>query len=158
VGLVAVAPGLGGFQSTPEEEAYWEQRFAPVQAAIEAGDLERAEDLRLEVWAPLGTDDEAGRRIREIAFDNLHEITQDESGAEELEPPAAARLHEISVPTLVILAGHDPPDMRRVGQMLRDGIPGVRVVTIDDADHVVNLRRPEAFDAAVVPFLAEVAP
>jgi 3-oxoadipate enol-lactonase len=157
-GLVAVAPGLGGFESTPEEESYWEERFAPVQDAIEDGDLQRAEDLRLEVWAPLGTDDEAGRRIREIAFDNLHEITQDESGAEELDPPAASRLHEISTPTLVVLAGHDPPDMRRLGETLRDGIAGARVVTVEDADHVVNLRRPESFDAAVLPFLAEAAP
>jgi 3-oxoadipate enol-lactonase len=156
--LVPVAPGLGGLESTPEEDAYWQERFAPVDAAIEAGDLERAEDLRLEVWAPLGTDDEAGRRIREIAFDNLHEITMDESGAEELEPPAASRLDEISAPTLVVLAGHDPPDMRRLGEMLREGIPNVRMVSIDDADHVVNLRTPVAFDAEVLPFLAEVAP
>ena len=30
------------------------------------------------------------------------------------------------------------------------------MVTID-ADHVVNVRNPEAFDAAVLPFLAEYA-
>ena len=156
--LVAVAPGLSGFQSTPEEDAYWERRFAPVQAAVDAGQLERAEDLRLEMWAPLGTDDEAGRRIREIAFDNLHEITMNEDGEEGIDPPAAERLLDISAPTLVVLAGHDPPGMQRIGEMLRAGISGVRVLTIDDADHVVNLRTPEAFDAAVLPFLAEVAP
>ena len=32
-----------------------------------------------------------------------------------------------------------------------------RLVTIE-ADHVVNLRAPEAFDAAVLPFLLEHAP
>ena len=157
-GLVPVAPGLGGFESTPEEEAYWEQRFAPIQAVIEAGDLERAQDLRLEIWAPLGTDDEAGRRIREIAFDNIHEITMDESGEEGLDPPAAKRLHEISAPTFVVLAGLDPPDMRRLGDSLREGIPGVRVITIEDADHVVNLRRPERFDEVVLAFLTEIRP
>jgi 3-oxoadipate enol-lactonase len=156
--LVPVAPALGGFEPIPEEEEWWERRYGPIETAIEAGDLERAEDLRLEIWAPLGTEDAAGTRIREIAFDNLHEITADESGAEELDPPAARRLHEISAPTLVLLAGHDPPDMKRLGGALRDGIRGVRVVTIEDADHVVNLRTPEAFDAAVLPFLSEVAP
>ncbi len=34
---------------------------APIDAAIEAGDLERAEDLRLKIWAPLGTEDDGGR-------------------------------------------------------------------------------------------------
>ena len=29
-------------------------------------------------------------------------------------------------------------------------------MTIEGADHVVNLRQPDAFDAAVLPFLAEV--
>ena len=29
---------------------------------------------------------------------------------------------------------------------------------IEGADHVVNLRQPEAFDAAVLPFLAEARP
>jgi pimeloyl-ACP methyl ester carboxylesterase len=156
--LVPVAPGLGGFESTPEEEVWWESWFAPVEAAVAAGDLERAQDLRLELWAPLGTDDEAGRRIREIAFDNLHEITADESGAEELDPPAASRLHEITAPTLVLLAGHDPPDMKRIGEALREAIAGARVVTIEEADHVVNLRTPARFDELVLPFLAETAP
>jgi len=128
----------------------------PVEAAIEAGDLEGAEDLRLEVWAPMGTDDAAGRRIREIAFDNIHELTMDESSEEELEPPAALRLGEIDVPTLVLVAEHDPPFMRRCDELIGREVLDGRLVTID-ADHVVNVRNPEAFDAAVLPFLAEYA-
>ena len=88
---------------------------APIEAALEAGDLERAEDLRLELlWAPLGTDDPAGARIREIAFDNLHEITMDESGAEELDPPAALPLgRDRRADARRSTAEHDPPDMPR---------------------------------------------
>jgi 3-oxoadipate enol-lactonase len=154
--LVAIAPGMSGFEPTPEEEAWWDERDGPVQAAIEAGDIERAEDLRLEVWAPLGTSDEAGAKIRQIAFDNIHEVMMDESAEEGIDPPAAGRLGEIRVPTLVIEAEHDPPDMRRLVQQLVRGIPGARHVTID-ADHVVNLRAPEAFESAVLPFLKEAA-
>ena len=112
------AAGLGGFEANEEENAWWEARMDPVEAAVEAGDLERAEDLRLEVWAPMGTDDAAGRRIREIAFDNIHELTMDESAEEELEPPAALRLGEIDVPTLVMVAEHDPPFMRRCDELI----------------------------------------
>ena len=86
----------------------------PVDAAVEAGDLRAARrTCACEIWAPLGTDDAAGRRIREIAFDNIHELTMDESAEEELDPPAALRLGEIDVPTLVLIAEHDPPFMRR---------------------------------------------
>ncbi len=156
--LVPVAAGLGGFESTAEEDDWWAERDAPIEAAIAAGDLERARELQLEIWAPRGTDDPAGRRIRQIALDNLHELTMDESGAEELDPPAARRLREIDVPTLVIEAELDPPDMRRIGQLIAAEVLDARRVTIARADHVVNLREPAAFDAALLPFLDEVRP
>jgi pimeloyl-ACP methyl ester carboxylesterase len=154
--LVVAASGLGGFEPLEEENDWWESREGPIEAAIEVGDLDRAEDLRLEIWAPLGASDEAGRRIREIAFNNIHEMTMDESAQEELDPPAAMRLGEIDVPTLVLIAEYDPPFMRRCGELIARGILGAHKVTIEGADHVINLRRPEAFDRALLPFLAEV--
>lgn len=159
--LVLVAPGLGGYQGTPEEEAEWEawsvEREAPIDALIEAGELEQAQDLRLRsMWAVLGTDDEGGRRIREIAFDNLHEITMDESGEESIDPSAAGRLGEIEAPTLILPADHDPPWHLRICDVLAEGIPNAQLVQIADTDHVVNLRRPEEFNRVVLGFLAEV--
>jgi pimeloyl-ACP methyl ester carboxylesterase len=155
--LVPVAAGLSGVEPLDEEIEWWESVSGPIEAAVEAGDLERAQDLRLELlWAPLGTDDPAGARIREIAFDNIHELTMDESGAEELDPPAALRLGEIDVPTLVVAAEHDPAMGRRESDLIARGVLDARLITIEGADHVVNLRQPEAFEAAVLPFLAEV--
>ncbi|MEP6758116.1 MAG: alpha/beta hydrolase [Actinomycetota bacterium] len=155
--LVLVAAGLSGFEPTAEEEGWWENAWSGIEEAVEAGELLRAQDLRLGIWAPLGTDDAAGATIRRIAFDNIHELTMDESAEIELDPPAAHRLHEIDAPTLVLKAEHDPADMRRISDLVAAGIPGARIVMID-ADHVVNLRQPAAFDAAVLPFLAEVRP
>lgn len=155
--LVAIAPGLGGFEETEDEEAWWDEIAPPIDAAIEAGEYERAQDLLLEIWAPMGVDDPAGARIKRIARDNIHEMTMDESGQQVLDPPAAQRLAEIDVPTLVIDASHDPPDSRRASQLIAREVLDGRLVTIE-ADHVVNLRAPEAFDEAVVPFLDERAP
>ncbi len=156
--LVTVAAGLGGFEPTTEEEEWWEDAGAGIEEAVEAGELVRAQDLRLAIWAPLGTEDAAGATIRRIAFDNIHELTMDESGEIELEPPAALRLHEIDAPTLVLKAEHDPPDMRRISDLIAAGVPGARARMIEGADHVVNLRQPTAFDDVVLPFLAEVRP
>lgn len=155
--LVPIAPGLGGFVETDDEEAWWDERGEPIEAAVEAGDLELAQDLSLGIWAPLGVDDEAGARIKQIARDNIHELTMDESAAEKIDPPAALRLGEIDVPTLVVEARHDPPDMRRASQLIAREVLDGRLVTID-ADHVVNMRAPEALDDAVLPFLMEMAP
>lgn len=159
--LVLAAPGLGGFEGTPEEEAAWEawdrERQAPIDDLVNAGDLEHAQELRLRsIWAPLGTDDENGRRIREIAFDNLHELTMDESGEEGIDPPAVGRLGEIEAPTLVLPADHDPPWHTRICEVLVGGIPNARLVQIPETDHVINLRRPAEFDRVVLGFLAEV--
>jgi 3-oxoadipate enol-lactonase len=151
--LVPVASGLGGFEALEEEDDWWESAQAPIDAAIQAGDLERAQDLRLEIWAPLGTQDEAGRLIRQIAFDNIHELLMDESAEEELDPPAARRLAEIDVPTLVMIAEHDPPSMLRTGDLIARGILGAQKLVVEGADHVVNLRRPVEFDAALLAFL-----
>jgi len=156
--LVAVAAGLAGFEALDEEEDWWEAANVPVEEAIATGDLERAEDARLAIWAPLGTDDPAGARIRELAFANLHELTMDESALEELDPPAAMRLSEIDVPTLVLEAEHDPPFSRRESRLIAEGILDARLVMIEGADHVINLRQPERFDEVVLTFLDEARP
>ena len=147
-----VAAGVSGFEASAEEEDWWEDAMASAYEAYDAGDMERAQQERLTVWAPLGTDDPAGAAIRRIAMDNLHELTMDESSEVVLEPPAVTRLHEIDAPTLVIKAEHDPPFSRRTTDVIAAGVPGATTVMLD-ADHVVNLRAPEAFDATVLPFL-----
>lgn len=156
--LVPVAAGLGGFEPSAEEESWYGDIGDRYDAAVADGDAERAHRVALEVWAPLGTDDPAGARILEIAMDNLHEVTMDESAKEALDPPAIQRLHEIGVPTLVVTAEADPPDMHHIGHLIAEGVPGAREVVVEGADHVVNLRQPERFDSEVIPFLLEHAP
>ncbi len=159
--LVLASPALSGFEGTPEEEAGWEAAFEDIEHQVEQamaeGKLEQAEDLRLRwLWAPLGTDDPAGARIRQIAFDNLHELTMDESAEIGIDPPAAGRLGEIEAPTLVLPADHDPPWHERICLELAEGIRGARLVRIPETDHVIPLRRPAEFNRAVLGFLGEV--
>jgi pimeloyl-ACP methyl ester carboxylesterase len=156
--LVLVAPGVSGTEEgTPEEEAWDAERWEPIERLIGSGDLDGAMDECLRsYWATLGTDDPAGARVREIAFDNLHTLTIDESAERGIEPPAYERLEDVAAPTLLLPADHDPPYARRIYAELGERIPGVRVVAIPDVDHVVNLRKPAEFDDAVLGFLGDV--
>lgn len=159
--LVLASPALSGFEGTQDEEAAWEAPFADVERqideAVTVGDLEGAQKLRLRwLWAPLGTDDPAGSRIRQIAFANLQELTMDESGETGIDPPAAGRLGEIEVPTLVLPADHDPPWHERICEVLGDWTRGARLVRIPETDHVIPLRRPQEFNREVLGFLGEV--
>jgi 3-oxoadipate enol-lactonase len=82
----------------------------------------------------------------------------DEGGEERLDPPAAHRLEEIDVPTLILEAEHDPPDMKRLADFLVREVIGSRKVVVEGADHVLNMRQPERFEDLVLPFLADTAP
>lgn len=153
--LVPVASALSGFDW--DEEA-WEPRWRAIEGAAAAGDLEAALELELRTWAPLGSDDPAGARIRSIAFDNLRSLTLDELDlASRDDPPPITRLDEIDVPTLVVLGEDDIPEITRIGETIEGRVPGARIAMIPGADHVVNLRQPERFDAAVIAFLREAA-
>src|SRR4029453_11326800 len=154
---VLASPALSGFEGTQDEEAAWEAAFADVERRIEeaatVGGLEGAQELRLRwLWAPLGTDDPAGSRIRQIAFENLQELTMDESGETGIVPPAAGRLGEIEVPTLGRPADPDPPWHERICEVLGEGIRGARLVRIPETDHVIPLRRPQDFNRQVLGF------
>jgi len=153
--LVLVASGLSG-DETPDPEDM-QRTYQEVEAAVEAGDLERATDLELTVWAPLGTSDPVGRRIREIAQDNRHANQHDWTHSRRLDPPAAGRLGEIRVPTLVVVADRDAPVMQAIGSKLAAGIPGARKEVIVGADHLPNMRKPHEFNRLVLEFLNQTA-
>jgi 3-oxoadipate enol-lactonase len=154
--LVLAATNVGGFEETEEEAEAYADLDREMEQAVEAGDAERAMELELSVWATaLGTEDPAGARIRRIAFDNLHVITMDESGAARLDE-AFPRLPEIDVPTLVLPADHDPPVFRRLSREVAARIPNARLVEISDTDHVISARRPAEFNRVVLGFLGEV--
>ena len=59
------------------------------------------------------------------------------------------RLGEIAVPTLVISGRHDWVCSPAAGRALADGIPGARLVVLDDAGHFGFSESPDAFLAAV---------
>lgn len=154
--LVLAAANVGGFEETEEEAAAYADVERAIEEAIQAGDARRAMELELSVWtATLGTDDAAGARIRQIAFDNVHVVTMDESGAARLDD-AFARLAAIRVPTLVLTADHDPPVFGRLGRAIAERIADARFVELEDCDHVMPLRRPDAFDRVVLAFLGDV--
>lgn len=153
--LVPVAAACTGFPWNEEEDV---ELFEAIEHAIEAGDLIAATDAAMVVWAALGTEDPVGARIREIALENTRQFELDEDLDVWAKGPTYDHLEEIDVPTLVLVGDTDVRDTGRVADMLATRIPGARKVLIDHADHVVNLRQPAAFDAAVLPFLAEARP
>ena len=65
------------------------------------------------------------------------------------------QLAGITVPTLVVWGEHDGLIPLAAGRRYAQGIPGARLVVIPEAAHVPMIEAPEAFVAAVAPFLQQ---
>jgi 3-oxoadipate enol-lactonase len=142
--LVLAVSGLAGrplnVEGTPEQEARWEEAEA-------RGDVTELAELDMEIWAPMGVDDE----LRTMFLENAEASNAEDPALEE---PSVGRLGEIRVPTLVVTAGRDVPDLEAVGDLLAREIPGARRAVIDEADHMIQWRAPEEFAHLVLDFLA----
>jgi 3-oxoadipate enol-lactonase len=142
--IVPVVSGLAGHpvnvEVSPELEARWD-------AAEERGDLAELAAIDLEIWAPMGVDDE----LRAMFVENAEASNSDDPAEE---TPSAARLNEIAVPTLVITAGRDVPAINELGEKVLAGeIPGARHAVIEEADHMIQWRAPEELAQLVLEFL-----
>ena len=61
------------------------------------------------------------------------------------------------MPTLVVVARHDPPGLRSVGEKVASRVPGARLVEVD-SDHYLTLRKPQQLAELLLEFLGAAAP
>lgn len=147
--LAGVAPGLAGHDGA----AYTEEHETRYEAAEDK--LEAMMEIDFEVWAPLGADD----RIRELwrATPDANPLPD---GVEPREPSGAQakeRLSELTMPTLVVTAAHDPAGFREIGPLVARAAPNARHVEFD-SDHYLTLREPELLARLLLDFLSSAAP
>ena len=64
------------------------------------------------------------------------------------------RLGEIRIPTLVACGRDDRATVPARSEAIARQIPGAELVWIEDSGHMSAIERPEAVNAALVPFLA----
>lgn len=88
------------------------------------------------------------RDARGLALAARGMLTQRDARVMELLP-------EIKVPSLIVVGADDTPFLAASDYMAAK-IPGARKVAIPNAGHAVNIDQPQAFIAAVEPFLANL--
>jgi 3-oxoadipate enol-lactonase len=141
--LILVGSGLAGHEWsvdwTPVQIARWE-------AADAADDYEAMAELDMEVWAPMGADDE----LRAMFVENARGSNSEHATTDE---PVAPRVGRIRAPTLVITCGRDVTGINEIGTILTAEIPGARASVIEEADHMVPRRTPEELSHLIIDFL-----
>lgn len=153
--LLLVAPNVHGYP--PSEEM---RRFGKEEGALlERGDVEGATELNLRMWVdgPLRTPEQVDSLVRQRVHDMQYQAfaasVSDESEDVELDPPAAERLAELHMPTLVLVGDHDVSHMLFLAQEITGQITGARQVIVPGVAHMLSMEQPEFFTNTVLEFL-----
>ncbi|MDX2293738.1 MULTISPECIES: alpha/beta fold hydrolase [Streptomyces] len=137
----------------PELRAF----FAREEALLDAGDLDAATALNVELW--LGPDaGDAARALVHTMQRRAFELqlgVPDEHGAR---PSGVTEddLRTIAVPALVVSGAHDVPDFRAIAGKTAALLPAARRVELDWAGHLPPLERPDETLRLLLDHLAEL--
>lgn len=154
--LIMVGSGPSGLELDVPAPA----KFAEVEKAFEAGDLDRVAELETQIWfdgdgrAP----EYVNQIMRKLAYEMdrqalTHEAKQLGKRQPNTATPAVDRLSELKIPVLIIVGEHDTPYILAAADYMVERIPSARKVVIDDAAHLPNMDHPEEFQTIVTDFL-----
>jgi pimeloyl-ACP methyl ester carboxylesterase len=151
--LVLVDAALDGFDFSEQLDASFD---AIAERANDAGAGTANEMwLQHELFAPAREQPECRAKLAQIVGESSGWNWVNKSPARGIKPPAADRLNEVHVPTLVIVGERDLPDFQRIADRLADGIPSARKVVMNGVGHMSNMEDIQEFNSIVLSFLAE---
>lgn len=157
-----VGGGIGGWDKEPSSPAE-EALFAEEEAAEEAGDLDLAAELDTRIWVDGWRDGESlpSTRVRPEVREAIKAMDRMALEPERVvgerqrpAPPAAGRLGEIAVPTLVVIGELDTIGTRAAAEKVAAEVPGARIERLPDVAHIVGMEAPDRLAALIVAHLA----
>jgi pimeloyl-ACP methyl ester carboxylesterase len=157
--LTLVGAGLGGFDAPDDPLAA--ELETDMERLYETKEYDKLVELETQEWTDgpgqpsTRVDPEMRRRMVEWNLDN-YRAEQENEHNQRLDPPAAERLSEINVPTLVTWGKFDVSNIDVTAQKLLAEIGGSRSKVYDDVAHMVSLEKPAEFNRVLAEFLAEV--
>ncbi len=151
--LTLAGPGLSGYE--PPGGAQTDLRMWEIIKAARDEGPDKATELWLQdpFMAPAMEQTRLMPNLRRMARENAHCWLENPILQRSPKPPAAKRLGEIKVPTLLIIGERDVPQIEATIETLEKGIIGAKKVSIKDAGHMVNMEKPDIFNEAVLSFL-----
>lgn len=155
--LVLIGAVVDGYRFEEQELL---DGWARADELVSSAELEAAADLEFSMWVagpqrlPEELDEDVRDRVRQMLITSYGT----ETGEEQDPPggPALERLREIDVPALVLVGTLDRPDIRRIADLLAQGLPAARRVGLAGVAHLPNLETPERVNRLVLEFLDEV--
>ena len=153
--LVLVSPGLRGYEF---RDPWVRSKFTMMIGALQQRNLNEAIEVFLTMWVdgptrtPAQVDSLVRERVRDMVTHSLP-MSRLAPNCKGLEPPAASRLAEVRVPTLIVLGIEDASDIHAIGELMRDRIARSTLVKIQDVGHTLVMEKPDQFNRVVEDFL-----
>jgi pimeloyl-ACP methyl ester carboxylesterase len=156
--LIMVCSGPDGYELDEEPPPQWDEMVK----AWKAGDLDQTAELEAQIWMDgIGQPRDrvpAAVRNKMMAMNRIaleHEKKGLGKEKPPLDPPAAQRLSEIHVPTLIIVGDYDTPFSQAAGDYMVEHITGAQKVTMPTA-HLPSMERPDELNQHVQKFLSGI--
>ncbi len=161
--LTTVCSEPGGYEDLDENgeeiEEEMPEHWDEIVEAFKLGAYESVAEWEVRFWVdgPERTADQVDSAVQHKVYEmNLIALRNDalELGENEaLDPPAADRLAELQIPTLIVIGGVDQPVMRRAADYMTSHIAGAQKVVIPNTAHLPSMEQPEMFNRIVLDFL-----
>jgi pimeloyl-ACP methyl ester carboxylesterase len=127
----------------------WSERmqefFRAENAALEAGRVETAVQLNVDLWVGSAAPD-----VRALVADMQERAFRLQLEAEPESPGLEPRLADITMPTTVVMGEHDVEDFIAIAHRLADELPAATLECVPRAGHLPALERPDAVAALIV--------
>ena len=158
--LIMVGSGPSGLELDVPTPA----KFADVEKAFEAGDLDLVSELETQIWfdGTGRTPEQVDQAMRKLLYDMnrqalAHEVKQLGKRLPNSQVQAFDRLNELQIPVLIIVGQHDTPYILAAADYMIEKLPSARKVEFEDAAHLPNMDHPDKFQATVTNFLENLS-
>ncbi len=156
--LILVGPGIGGGEYDSPVYSEYMERLMP---ALQTEDFSQIIDVMLSYWS-IGPEREAKdvdslflSRMRQLMDENRQRWYLN-AYVSRLDPPVLTRAADLLIPILIVNGKEDMPDVLKNAEKFASLAPNVSLEVIENAGHIINLEKPEAFNELVLAFLAQL--
>lgn len=156
-GLVTIGSTPGGQDQDGATELELTM-LAQMKEASEAGDVDTLVRIEVAYWdlGPSRDIDDVEPAFLQRAIElNVGAAHWDFAGLDQpLDPPAVSRLHEITVPALVVVGELDVTESKLGYELLIEGLPDAEGLRFADSAHLPSVERAEQFTSDLRAWLA----
>lgn len=149
--LILVAPGLNGHVWSTEHSEWFKTIWSLSQLAEMTKQAMSASFYMLAMDNP-----DIKSEIEMITKENLEKILAWKNfDLQWFFPEPISKLKELKTPTFVAYGNKDSQDIKQIVHTLSENLPNIKVIQVQNADHLLNFEQPHELNTLILNFLKD---